>query len=211
MKPVRPLFAADPAGGNHATASFRASARARHRPGDRLEPLVVETVTNARLSLPAGAGVTHLQFRRFAGCPVCTLHLRSFIRRHAELVARGVREVVVFNSSREAVVQYHADVPFPLVADPGRTLYHRFGVERHWVAVLDPASWPALIRGALAGRIVFPEQTLAALELPADFLLAPDGTVAACRYGRHADDQWSVDEVLTLSDSSIKQPQKTKS
>jgi hypothetical protein len=36
------------------------------------------------------------------------------------------------------------------------------------------------------------------LGLPADFLLDPDGTVVAAHYGRHADDQWSVDELLDI-------------
>jgi hypothetical protein len=32
--------------------------------------------------------------------------------------------------------------------------------------------------------------------LPADFLLGPDGCVLALKYGEHADDQWSVAELL---------------
>ena len=32
----------------------------------------------------------------------------------------------------------------------------------------------------------------------ADFLIAADGQVLACKYGVHADDQWSVDELLRL-------------
>jgi hypothetical protein len=32
--------------------------------------------------------------------------------------------------------------------------------------------------------------------LPADLLIAPDGRVVATHYGRHAYDQWSVDELL---------------
>lgn len=36
------------------------------------------------------------------------------------------------------------------------------------------------------------------LGLPADFLIDPDGTVAATHYGHHADDQWSVDELLDI-------------
>jgi hypothetical protein len=35
--------------------------------------------------------------------------------------------------------------------------------------------------------------------LPADFLIAPSGQVLACKYGSHAYDQWSVDEVLGLA------------
>jgi hypothetical protein len=34
---------------------------------------------------------------------------------------------------------------------------------------------------------------------PADFLIDPDGTIKACKYGAHADDQWSVDEMLDLA------------
>jgi hypothetical protein len=33
---------------------------------------------------------------------------------------------------------------------------------------------------------------------PADFLIEPNGAIRACKYGVHADDQWSVDEMLHL-------------
>jgi hypothetical protein len=36
------------------------------------------------------------------------------------------------------------------------------------------------------------------LGLPADFLIDPDGSVVAVHYGRHADDQWSVDQLLDI-------------
>ena len=35
--------------------------------------------------------------------------------------------------------------------------------------------------------------------LPGDFLIAPDGRVIASKYGEHAYDQWTVDEVLALA------------
>jgi hypothetical protein len=35
--------------------------------------------------------------------------------------------------------------------------------------------------------------------MPADFLIATDGAVVARKYGEHADDQWSVDELLRLA------------
>lgn len=34
------------------------------------------------------------------------------------------------------------------------------------------------------------------LGLPADFLIGSDGRVLACKRGRHASDQWTVDEIL---------------
>ena len=35
--------------------------------------------------------------------------------------------------------------------------------------------------------------------LPGDFLIASDGHVVASKYGAHAYDQWTVDEVLELA------------
>ena len=35
-----------------------------------------------------------------------------------------------------------------------------------------------------------------AFGLPADFLIAPDGRLAAVKYGKNAYDQWTVDELL---------------
>lgn len=168
--------------------------------GARIVPLEIETVSGARIAVPSRTGVTHLQFRRFAGCPVCTLHLRSFVRRQPALHAAGIEEVVFFHATREALMQYHDDVPFHLVADPSRRFYRQFRVERAARAVLNPKTWPAILRGALATRrIVLPEFEPAALGLPADFLIAPTGRILACKYGRHADDQWSVEEVLALA------------
>jgi hypothetical protein len=53
------------------------------------------------VTIPDSDRIVHLQFRRFAGCPVCNLHLQSFVRRHAEIAAAGVREVIVFHSTTE--------------------------------------------------------------------------------------------------------------
>jgi len=64
-----------------------------------LEPRSLLNIHGERISLPPARGLIHLQFRRFAGCPVCDLHLRSIVRRQRELSAAGVREVVVFHSS----------------------------------------------------------------------------------------------------------------
>ena len=44
-----------------------------------------------------------------------------------------------------------------------------------------------------------PGQGESMLGLPADFLIAPDGRVLAAHYGSHADDQWSLDELLALA------------
>ncbi len=190
-------------------------------PGTIVRPRVLQDVAGRSVAIPPAAGLgkpapasvlVHLQFRRFAGCPVCHLHLRSFARRHRELEAAGVREVVLFHSPPEELRPHTADLPFAVVADPDKRLYAEFGVESSPRALLDPRAWLPILRAvvfAVAGILTGTVRPPAAnpqggrLGLPADFLIAPDGPregrVVACKYGAHVDDQWSVDEVLALA------------
>jgi hypothetical protein len=41
--------------------------------------------------------------------------------------------------------------------------------------------------------------------LPGDFLIAPSGQIKAAKYGTHAYDQWSVDELIALARGSAAQ------
>jgi peroxiredoxin len=60
--------------------------------GDRLVPLTLTSMTGESITIPDPDGrVVHLQFRRFAGCPICDLHLRSITGRLEEITAAGVR------------------------------------------------------------------------------------------------------------------------
>ncbi|MGE2730517.1 peroxiredoxin-like family protein [Mycolicibacterium vaccae] len=163
--------------------------------------LQIPTADGGRISLPDPNHKVHLQFRRFAGCPICNLHLRSFVRRHSELRAASVREVVFFHSPADELLPHVADLPFDAVADPDRHYYRQFGVESSPRALLDPRAWRSIVVGmslALTGRFRVPEfrQPTGRLGLPADFLIDTDGRVIAEKYGCHADDQWSVDELL---------------
>ena len=150
----------------------------------------------------------HLQFRRFAGCPICSLHLRSFADRHAEVAAAGITEVVFFHSAaeqlrglpgRSAVRGGGRSAPGPLRPVRGGDRVR---------SLLDPRSWPGAVRGGgqwlahhgdprWAGVGESDDSTH--LGLPADFLIDPDGSLAAVHYGAHADDQWSVDELLRIN------------
>lgn len=166
------------------------------------------TALGDEVAVPDPERLVHLQFRRFAGCPVCHLHLRSVVRRHAEIEAAGVREVVVFHSPAEELRRHVADLPFPVVADPGKKLYVEFGVESAPRALLSPRAWGPVVRAVLRGgweavrgrqRLPATSQPGGRLGLPADFLIAPDGRVLAAKYGEHVYDQWPVDELLHLA------------
>jgi peroxiredoxin len=166
------------------------------------------SVTGELVEVPDPRRVVHLQLRRFAGCPVCNLHLRSFVRRHDELEAAGIREVVVFHSSTDELRAHVSELPFAVIADPDKRLYAELGVSSARRALLDPRAWgPILLAVArslvavVRGRERAPSLTPRGgrFGMPADFLIGPDGRVLACKHGEHAYDQWARDEVLAIA------------
>jgi peroxiredoxin len=172
--------------------------------GDKVRARKLTTIDGGGVALPAVEGLVHLQFRRFAGCPICSLHMHEVASRQDEIAKAGVTEVVVFHSSAERLRRYVSDLPFAVVADPERRLYDEFGVHNSIRGMLNRDVARAVGRGmrqtrsarALAGSLGPTENHLG---MPADFLIAPGGAVVARRYGEHADDQWSVDELLRLA------------
>lgn len=174
--------------------------------GDLVELGNLATISGESVAIP-GSGLTHLQLRRFAGCPVCALHLRSIVKRNSELVEAGIREVVVFHSPAEELRIYAGDLPFPVIADPKKKLYAKLGAEVGARALLDPRAWLPIVWAVASTlwaiiwkRTPTPPSTPygGRLGLPAEFLIASDGRVVAAKYGTHVYDQWSVDELLAL-------------
>ena len=173
--------------------------------GQRIPALKLTSITGETIPVPDPGQVTHLQFRRFAGCPICNLHIHKIANRLGEIEERGIREILIFHSTGTELRKYEGDLPIVVVADPDRTLYRRFGVETSAGSVLRPGAWKAVPRGlwqmlrrAIAGRRApIPIKPVGGhFGLPADILVASDGTVLAVKYGAHAYDQWSVDEIL---------------
>jgi peroxiredoxin len=178
------------------------------RPGEMIAPLQHVTIHGKTVSVPDHQQLIHLQFRRFAGCPVCNLHLHSVIQRHADIQTAGIREVVFFHSNTDELLGHAAELPFAVIADPDKRVYAEFGVESSPRALLDWQVWLPIIRGvarSLVGVIrkqaPIPDANPygGRLGLPADFLITNEGRVLACKYGDHAFDQWSVDELLSLA------------
>src|SRR5260370_21267207 len=104
--------------------------------GGAFPALELAATSGQPVTVPDPAGdYVHLQLRRFAGCPICNLHLRSIVTRHDEIRSHGIREVVVFRSTVAELAKFEAELPFPVIADPQRDLYRRLA----WGA--DRARW----------------------------------------------------------------------
>jgi len=176
------------------------------RPGEVIQLRDLVTVNDHVIAVPDPTRLTHLQFRRFAGCPICSLHLQSVAARSQEIATAGIHEVVLFHSTQQELRTYAGNLPLDVVADPDKQFYKKFGVETSLRGVLDPRAFTpvlkAMVRRAEGPRLSAKtpaHPTGGRLGLPADILIDQHGTILACKYGSHADDQWSVDELLQFA------------
>ena len=143
----------------------------------------------------------NLQFSRWAGCPICNLHVASYRRRAPELADAGIAIVMVFHSPAQDIIDLRGDLPFPLIADPDRILYKRFGVGKSPLFLAHPKAWRAFRREAQQGNKAQRVHG-GVLGLPAEFLIDPAGNILHAHYGRHADDSLSVDDILTFTNNA---------
>lgn len=181
-------------------AWFVATPVEKFKAGDMAPPMKLVNIHGAEVPVPnAKSKWVHLQFRRFAGCAICNLHLQSFVKRNAAVEAAGIREVVIFHSPKESLLPYQGKFPFDVIGDPEKKLYAQFGVGSSIFALLDVRAWPAIVRGNTAEDKPTVEPEGGVLGLPADFLIDAGGKIVASHYGRHSYDQWSVDELLALA------------
>lgn len=166
--------------------------------GTQLKPYQLLDIHGQPINIPESGRWTHIQFRRYSGCAVCNLHLHSFITRHNELAASHIQEVVVFNSTPERILADLPQSPLRLISDVDKHLYTQFGVGTAVMAVFNPAVWIPAMRGAAQFGVRLPRDEETSWGLPADFLIDEEGKIVAVHYGKHANDQWSLDQLLTL-------------
>lgn len=171
----------------------------KYKPGDLFPTTVMEGVTGDAINLPDPKHLVHLQFRRFVDCPICNTHIAEFRKRAREIESAGVKEVIVFHSSPKSIRAYHKDVPFSMVGDPKKLFYKEFGVETS-LGFASPKALGAAMRGISHGHFGL-RLAGGPLGLPADFMIGSSGRIVAVKYGGHAYDQWSVDELLALAKS----------
>ena len=109
--------------------------------GESVQPMKLINIHGAEVNVPSGKSKwVHLQFRRFAGCPICNLHLQSFVQRNAEIESAGIHEVVFFHSPNESLLPYQGSFPFDVIGDPEKKFYGQFGVGTCHLCVIGPAS-----------------------------------------------------------------------
>lgn len=182
----------------------------RLKPGDRAPYFDVADVHGIRRTpMGDGSGPVHLTFYRHAGCPPCNLRVRELLVSKERLGRLGVKEMGVFESTSEHIRKdlAHGDVPFPILADRERTLYTKYAVKPSLRGFISSF----LLRPAYSMKAIFrhgyiPKFAEATTMMPAEFLIAADGTIRLAHYGTHLGDYIPLDtlyRVLEEIDSTI--------
>lgn len=148
-----------------------------------------------------------LSFYRFASCPLCNFRIHELIAHHKAFADAGIRMVGVMQSSGENIAKYAAkqNPPFPIIADPERSLYRLYGVTPSILGMFHPRVFSTAMKAMFAGIFPgVPDFPLATV--PADFLIDPEGLVWSAYYGKAISDhipfetvtEFAADDCLTV-------------
>lgn len=141
-----------------------------------------------------------LSFYRYAGCPLCNLRLNQLINQYDDLKAENMELIAIFQSPKKSMQKYISsrhDVPFPVIADPGRKLYKIYEVEGSLCGLLKGMTrlkdfGSALVRGMSPGKM---EGDIGMI--PADFLINEEGIIDIAYYGKDIGDHLPLEKILS--------------
>jgi D-cysteine desulfhydrase len=151
---------------------------------------------------------TVLIFLRHLGCPICRMEIAELKRRIGEFKDAGAEVVVFVDSPAESVTEFaqRDDVTFRIVADPQRSVYAHYGIERGGLLdFIAPGaalrSVKATLKGHMHGRFEGSE-----LLLPGDFVLDASGKILYAHRGAHIGDNTPLDTLLAIVKSGAETP-----
>ena len=158
--------------------------------GDLAPEFEATTYDGKPLSLQSYRGAKlWLSFYRFASCPLCNYRIHELMTRYKQFSDGGVRIVGVMQSAPDQIAAYakKRKAPFPIVADPGRELYKKYGVTPSFAGMLHARVFGTAFKAMFKG--IFPGVPNAPLAMvPADFLIDPEGMVWSAYYGKAVSD-----------------------
>lgn len=172
----------------------------RLTPGIPAPHFHVADVRGLVVDLSAWRGsIVWLGFFRFALCPLCNLRVHQMVGEWKRFEGR-CHFIGVFQSPLERLKNFMSvhNPPFPVVADPKLALFKAYRVEEGILAMLHPAVMRDMVKAKKAGHPLGMGPSTpkdgAALRVPADFIIAPDGSLKTTRYGSHVGDSIPFDE-----------------
>jgi len=166
--------------------------------GQRAVDFEVDDIFGERITLRGYRGKRLLlSFYRYTGCLICNYRIESLTLMHPRFKRLGLDMLAFFQSPSKSILRYlgKQDAPFPIVADPERTVYRAYGVEPSLPGTLKgvlrlPTVVRAVLKGSKPGRI---EGNPAMM--PADFLIDAELIVREAYYGNDIGDHMPMNTI----------------
>ncbi|MDP8256143.1 MAG: peroxiredoxin-like family protein [Candidatus Alcyoniella australis] len=144
------------------------------------------------------SGPLVLIFRRYVGCPICRQRFADLGEHYDRYKRLGAQVYAVVGGApaRTAEFMHSRKLPNVFLVDPRRELYDLFqvgpGQLRHFLSLGTIVSASkAVIKGRMQGM---PEGN--PYQLPADFIVRQDGSLALAHYGEHFGDSLNDAQLL---------------
>ncbi len=142
-----------------------------------------------------------LIFERFVGCPICNLHVHQLMKVHEQLQKKGIILVVVYESSKENLLQFATveEIPFVLLPDPDGVLYKTFELETSLGKVMNGILFKGAFAKVKAGEKLYKgkyknDGKMSRLE--ADFLINEKGIINKAYYAKFVGDHLPIEEIM---------------
>lgn len=167
--------------------------------GDRAPDFALLDIDGKRQSLAQQRGHKVLVcFFRYAACIFCNLRNHDMVERFPAWQAKGVTVLAFFESPAQSVRDYvgKQGLPYPLLADPTREVYARYGVTATDDNMMGHAlGRPGdLWRGNSLGFMKNNPEGEQKL-LPAEFMIGADGRIHEAYYGKDIGDHVPFERV----------------
>ena len=142
-----------------------------------------------------------IAFFRYASCPLCNLRVHELIENYDELKEK-LDIVLIFQSPKDKIEKYvgKQDIPYRLLPNPNKSLYHLYGVESSWLGFAK--AWTVKIKqvfvAVLQNRYLPGSVEGEIHRIPADFLVDVDNKILKAFYGKDIGDHLPLKEIDEL-------------
>lgn len=146
-----------------------------------------------------------IAFFRHVGCPFCNIRAHTLQMAYPHLKRRGMEMIFFFESTKELLLAnhfYENMAPVPIISDPNREWYKKYGVESSRSKSMK-SHILFLVQTALVAKFKrLPVHWMAGDEsfntIPAEFLIDEKGVLTKTNYWDNLKDRISMDEIMSF-------------
>lgn len=146
-----------------------------------------------------------IAFYRHVGCPFCNIRAHTLQLAYPHLKKMGMEMIFFFESTQELLLAnhfYENMSPVPIISDPEKTWYDKFGVESSRTKSIK-SHIIFLIQTALVAKFKrLPVHWMAGDEsfntIPAEFLVDENGILRKANYWNNLKDRISMDTIVSF-------------